>query len=150
MTGIWFDDAELGMRFDSPGRTITEADLVNFSGLSGDYSELHTDAELMKESQFGQRIAHGALILSIMTGLRSRNGTFQGTTIAFAEIRNWKFLAPVFIGDTIRVVSEISELRKTSKPDRGVIVHHVKVLTQRDTVTQEGELVTMIKRREAT
>jgi acyl dehydratase len=141
-----FDDARVGMRFETPARTVTEADLVNFSGLSGDYNELHTDAEAMRESQFGERIAHGALILSMVTGLRSRLGIFDGTVIAFAEIRRWRFAAPVLIGDTIHAVNEIVELRETSKPDRGIMVQHVGVLNQRGDVVQEGEMVTMLKR----
>jgi acyl dehydratase len=147
VTGMWFDDAEVGMRSETPRRTVTEADLVNFSGLSGDYNALHTDAEAMRESQFGERIAHGALILSMVTGLRSRLGSFDGSIIAFAEIRRWRFKAPVLIGDTIHAVNEIVELRETSKPDRGIMVQQIDVLNQRGDVVQEGEMVLMLKRR---
>lgn len=147
MTGMWFDDAEVGMRSETARRTVTEADVVNFSGLSGDYNELHTDAEAMRESQFGERIAHGALILSMVTGLRNRLGTFDGSIIAFAEIRRWRFTAPVLIGDTIHAVNQIVELRETSKPDRGIMVQQVDVLNQRGDVVQEGEMVLMLKRR---
>src|SRR3954447_12800197 len=122
MTGLWFDDAEIGMSYQTAARTVTEADLVNFAGVSGDFHELHTDAELMRASPFGERIAHGALILSIVTGLRGRLGIFDAPLIAFAEIRGWRFVKPVLIGDTIRARNETVERRPTSKPDRGILV----------------------------
>jgi acyl dehydratase len=148
MPGLHFEDAELGLSYTSPARTITEADLTNFSGLSGDYNALHTDAEYMRTTQFGRRIAHGALILSIVTGLRARTGLFDGTIIAFAEIRSWRFTAPVFIGDTIHTNNEVVEKRETSKPDRGIMVQRVTVLNQRDEVVQEGEMVTLVRRKD--
>ncbi|MGH3240382.1 MAG: MaoC/PaaZ C-terminal domain-containing protein [Spirillospora sp.] len=146
---MWFDDVRVGTRFETAGRTITEADVVNFAGVSGDYNELHTNAETMRESGFGERIAHGALVLSVVTGLRQRLGLFDASIIAFAEIRSWRFVAPVLIGDTIRAVNEVVEARQTSKPDRGVMVQRVDVLNQRDEVVQTGEMVTLLKRRGA-
>lgn len=145
---MWFEDCAVGMRFETLGRTVTEADLVAFSGLSGDFNELHTNAEMMRDSVFGERIAHGALVLSMVTGLRARLGTFDGTILAFAGIRDWRFTAPVLIGDTIRAVNEIAELRETSKSDRGLMVQRVDVLNQRGELVQQGEMVTMLKRRE--
>ncbi|WP_172651776.1 MaoC/PaaZ C-terminal domain-containing protein [Rhodococcus opacus] len=146
MAGLWFDDVEIGMTFETPRRTVTEADVVNFAGVSGDFHTLHTDAQTMRESQFGERIAHGALVLSIVTGLRGRLGIFDDTLVAFAEIRRWRFVRPVLIGDTIRAVNEVVELTPTSKPDRGVMVQHVQVLNQHDVVVQEGEMVALVKR----
>ncbi|AII08165.1 MULTISPECIES: MaoC/PaaZ C-terminal domain-containing protein [Rhodococcus] len=146
MAGLWFDDVEIGMTFETPRRTVTEADVVNFAGVSGDFHTLHTDAQTMRESQFGERIAHGALVLSIVTGLRGRLGIFDDTLVAFAEIRRWRFVRPVLIGDTIRAANEVVELTPTSKPDRGVMVQHVQVLNQHDVVVQEGEVVALVKR----
>ncbi|TQM32574.1 MaoC/PaaZ C-terminal domain-containing protein [Nocardia bhagyanarayanae] len=146
MTGMWFDDAELGMRFDTARRTVTEADVVNFCGVSGDFHTLHTDAEAMRDSHFGERIAHGALILSMVTGLRGRLNIFGDSLLAFAEIRGWRFLRPVLIGDTIRAANEIVELRPTSKTDRGVMVQRVEVYNQHDVLVQEGEMVSLLKR----
>jgi acyl dehydratase len=83
----------------------------------------------------------------MFTGLRQRSGHFEGTIIAWMEIRNYKFLKPVFIGDTVRGESEILEKHETSKPDRGVVVQHVRVLNQRDEVVQEGEFVTLVRRK---
>ena len=146
MAGLWFDDVEIAMTFETPRRTVTEADVVNFAGVSGDFHTLHTDAQTMRESQFGERIAHGALVLSIVTGLRGRLGIFDDTLVAFAEIRRWRFVRPVLIGDTIRAANEVVELTPTSKPDRGVMVQHVQVLNQHDVVVQEGEMVALVKR----
>ncbi|AEG33032.1 MaoC domain protein dehydratase [Thermus thermophilus SG0.5JP17-16] len=144
---MYFEDFEVGQRFTTPARTVTEADVVNFAGVSGDYNPIHTDAEFAKSTPFGQRIAHGLLVLSMLTGLRQRTGHFEGTVIAWLEIRNYRFLKPVFIGDTVRGESEILEKRETSKPDRGILVQRVRVYNQRGEVVQEGEFVTMVRRR---
>ena len=98
----YYDEIEVGEEYESPGRTITETDIVLFAGLSGDYNVLHTDAEFMKTSIFGERIAHGLLGLAIQSGLFSR-ATGAYATLAFVGLR-WKFKAPIKIGDTIRLV----------------------------------------------
>ena len=123
---MYFEDFEVGQRFTTPARTVTEADVVNFAGVSGDYNPIHTDAEFAKSTPFGQRIAHGLLVLSMLTGLRQRTGHFEGTVIAWLEIL---------------------EKRETSKPDRGILVQRVRVYNQRGEVVQEGEFVTMVRRR---
>lgn len=140
-----FEDVDVGFTYRTIARTITEADLVNFSGVSGDFSELHLNAAKMKASPFGERIAHGALILSIATGLRGQAGLFGESLIAFAEIRSWRFAAPVFIGDTIDVRNEIVERRVTSKGDRGIVVMQVDVINQRNEIVQGGEMVSMVE-----
>jgi acyl dehydratase len=144
---LYFEDVEVGFRFETPSRTVTEADLVAFAGVSGDFNPLHTDAVFAGDSIYGGRIAHGALILSLATGLRQRVGLFGGTLMGLLEIRSWRFRAPVRIGDTIRVRTEVTELRPTSKPDRGVMVQRVEVVNQDDAVVNEGELVMLIRRR---
>ncbi len=145
---LYFEDFQVGERFTTPARTVTEADLVNFAGVSGDYNPIHTDAEFAKTTPFGQRIAHGLLVLAMLTGLRQRTGQFEGTLIAWLEIRSYRFLKPVFIGDTIHGETEILEKRETSKPDRGLLVQRVRVLNQKGEVVQEGEFVTLVRRRE--
>jgi acyl dehydratase len=144
---LHFEDVEVGFRFETPRRTVTEADLVAFAGVSGDFNPLHTDAVFAAATMYGERIAHGALVLSLATGLRQRVGLFDGTLMGLLEIRSWRFLAPVRIGDTIRVRNEVSELRLTSKPDRGVMVQRVEVVNQDEAVVGEGELVMLLKRR---
>jgi acyl dehydratase len=79
--------------------------------------------------------------------LRQRVGLFDGTLMGLLEIRNWRFKAPVLIGDTIRIGNEVTELRPTSKLDRGIMVQRVEVTKQDDTVAAEGELVLLLRRR---
>jgi acyl dehydratase len=145
---LYYEDVEVGTVFATRGRTITEADLVNFAGVSGDFNPLHMDSEYAEGSIFGRRVAHGALVLSVAMGLRQGLSLFDGTLMGLLELRTWRFLAPVFIGDTVRVETEISELRPTSKPDRAVMTQCVSVLNQDDTVVQQGELVALLKRRD--
>ena len=107
--GMWFEEFEVGQRIITPGRTITESDIVSFAGLSGDYNQIHTDAEFSSKTPFGKRVAHGLLVLSIASGLAMRTGVLEGTVLAFREINNWKFSLPVFIGDTI--YTELTSLK---------------------------------------
>jgi len=139
-----FDEIEVGEEYESPGRTVTEADIVVFAGLSGDYNVPHTDAEFMKHSIFGERIAHGLLGLSIQSGLLTR-GMRPYATIAFIGLR-WKFKGPIKIGDTIRVHARVIDKKETSKLDRGVITLARQVLNQRGEVVQEGETDLMVAR----
>jgi acyl dehydratase len=147
MAPLYFEDVEVGFRFETPRRTVTEADLAAFAGVSGDLNPLHTDAVFAADSIYGERIAHGALVLSITTGLRQRVGLFDGTLMGLLEIRRWRFAAPVLIGDTIRVVCEITELRETSRPDRGIMVQKIEVIKQDETVPAGGEFVMLLRRR---
>jgi acyl dehydratase len=147
MPPLYFEDIEVGFRFETPSRTVTEADLAVFTGISGDFNPLHTDAVYAAKSIYGERIAHGALVLAVATGLRQRVGLFDGTLMGLLEIRSWRFLAPVLIGDTIHIVNEVTELRPTSKPDRGVMVHRVEVVKQDETIAAQGELVLLLRRR---
>src|SRR5437660_11956377 len=115
----YFDEIEVGEEFESPGRTVTETDIVLFAWLSGDYNVLHTDAEFMKTTIFGERIAHGLLCLAIQSGLFSR-ATAPYATLAFGGLR-WKFKAPVKIGDTIRLRAKAGEEKDREKHDRRVV-----------------------------
>jgi len=144
---LYYEDLTMGMRFETPGRTITEADLVNFAGVSGDYNPLHTDEEFARTTLFGRRVAHGTLVLSLTAGLRQRTGVFADTLLALLEIRSWRFLKPVFIGDTVHVATTIEEFRETSRSDRGVVAQRIDVVNQRGETVQRGELVSLIRRR---
>ena len=147
MPPLFFEDLDVGFRFETAARTVTETDLVAFAGISGDFNPLHTDAAFAAGTSYGERIAYGALVLSLATGLRQRAGLFDGTLLGLVEIRGWRFVAPVRIGDTIRVRNEVRELRQTSKPDRGIMVQRVEVVNQADDVVNDGELVLLVKRR---
>src|SRR5881397_2493551 len=133
----YFQEIPLGEEYESPGRTVTESDLVIFSGLTDDYNVLHTDAEFMKQSIFGERIAHGLLCLAIQSGLFSR-ATAPYATLAFGGLR-WKFKVPVKIGDTIRLKAKVVEKKDLEKPDRGLVTLDRTILNQCDEVVQQGQ-----------
>jgi len=136
--GMYFEDFEIGQQIVTAGRTITEADIVAFAGLSGDYNQLHTDAEFAKQTAFGQRIAHGLLVTSIASGLAAQTGILEGTTIAFREIRDWKFAKPVFIGDTIHVVLEVIATKAMRRLGGGVVDIKVDIRNQHDETVIRG------------
>lgn len=143
----YFEDFVVGEEALSPGRTVTEADIVNFAALSGDYSQLHTDAEFTKSTLFGQRIAHGLLGLSVASGLLHRAGGPPVASIAFLGL-TWNFKGPIFIGDTVKVRTKLLEKRLTRHPDRGIIVYQRQVINQRGEVVQEGQTTHMVRRRQ--
>jgi acyl dehydratase len=148
MPGYYFDDFNVGAEFITPTRTLTETDVVMFAGMTGDYNELHTSAEYMKDSQFAQRLVHGLLGLSVSHGLLFRLGLLEGTAIAFLGIDSWQFRAPLFFGDTIHVRIKVAEARASrSKPDRGVVKLYLEILKQDGTVAQSGYKSIMMKRR---
>ena len=150
MSGKYFDDWVSDAEYVTPTRTITETDVVMFAAMSGDYNELHTSAEATRANQFGKRIAHGLLILSISHGLLFRTGFLDQTAIALLSVDDWKFLAPVFFGDTIRVKVRVSGKKESkSKPDRGVVTLCLEILNQDDVVVQSGYKAIMMKRLQA-
>jgi acyl dehydratase len=143
-TGLYFEEFSIGDSITSQGRTITEADVVNFAMLSGDWNPLHTDAEAAKETPFGARIAHGLLVLSTATGLADRMGFITGTAIAFMEL-NWQFRNAVLIGDTVRVRATVSELKAMPRLGGGNVTFKVQILKQDDTVVQRGAWTVLVK-----
>src|SRR5512147_1896550 len=108
--GRYFEEFAVGDAVTTAGRTITEADIVNFAGLAGDYTQIHTNAEFARHSFFGQRVAHGLLLMSIASGLLAQLGIVEGTVLAFREVI-WKFSLPVLIGDTILVEARVTSLK---------------------------------------
>jgi acyl dehydratase len=147
-SGYRYADLHVGMAFRSPGRTITDADLVAFAGLTGDYSELHTSDVYAKSSQFGRRVAHGMLGLAYAHGLMwARTGELRETAIAFLGISEWKFLGPIFVGDTIFVNYRICELRDSkSRPTQAIANFDVAVVNQNEAVVQRGKKALLISK----
>jgi len=137
-TGLYFEEFEVGQTIASAGRTITEADIVNFAGLTGDWNQMHTDARFAASHPFGQRVAHGLLVMSIASGLVMRLGFLEGTALAFREIGEWKFSLPVFIGDTIQVRATVIETRPMRRLGGGLVNVRVEVVNQDDQVVQRG------------
>ena len=149
----YYEDIHVGDVVTSVGRTVTEADIVNFAGLSGDFNIIHTDKEYAASSIAGQRIAHGLLVKSVASGLFTRtsyNASLAETLTALVEFRNWKMKKAVVIGDTIRVKVEITE-KSDPRPeaDSAKIVMCRTILNQRDEVCQTGDYVLLIKKRPA-
>jgi acyl dehydratase len=143
--GLTYEEFELGAIYDAQARTITEADVVSFAGLSGDFNPLHTDAELAGKTPFGERIAHGMLTVAIATGLANMTGLMAGTTIALME-QNIKYVAAVKFGDTVRLQMEVIDKRETSKPDRGIVKLAARVFNQRDELVVDMIWTQLMKR----
>ena len=119
---LWFEDFNVGDSRTTPARTITETDMVNFAGLSGDFNAIHMDTEFAKTGPFGRRVVFGLLVMSIASGLVVQTGMIHGLQGGFREIRQWKFMKPVFIGDTIHVDYAITESRPMPRAGGGIIV----------------------------
>ena len=146
--GYTYADLHVGMSFRSPGRTITDADLVAFAGLTGDYSELHTSDVYAKSSEFERRVAHGMLGLAYAHGLMwARTGDLRETAIAFLGIDDWRFLQPIFVGDTIFVNYRIAELRDSkSRPTQAIATFDVEVVDQDNRVVQRGRKALLVSK----
>ena len=146
MTGLYWEEWKIGAEFVTSARTITETDIINFAGISGDYNPLHIDEEFCRTTQFGTRIAHGPLVYSIATGLIFQLHLYDDTLIAFLGFDSLKFTKPVKIGDTIHARVEVIEKRETSKSDRGIMKRLFQVLNQNNELVQEGVQAFLLKR----
>ena len=142
--GMYFEEFEVGQKFISAGRTVTEADIVTFAGLSGDFNQIHTDAEYSKTSPAGQRVAHGLLGVAIASGLAVQTGVMEGTIIYFREINEWKFVKPIFIGDTIHVELEVTETKALPRVGGGSLVIALTVKNQNQEVNMKGTWTVLI------
>jgi acyl dehydratase len=142
--GLYFEEFQIGQKTISVGRTITESDIVSFAGLTGDYNLIHTDSEFSKTTPFGQRVAHGLLCLSIGMGLATRTGFIEGTVLAFREITEWKFIKPVFIGDTIHVELEVMDTKPVRRIGGGLIVIKAEIKKHSGEVTARGSWEALI------
>jgi acyl dehydratase len=146
--GRTYEEFEVGQRFETPRRTVIEADISSFAGLTADFNPLHMDDVFAAQSDFKGRITHGPMIVGMAFGLASRVDVMDGTVLALLEI-GWKFLKPVRPGDTIRAVVIVLEKRPTRTPGRGVVTMQIDVLNQDGEVAQTGTAKTLIRRNEA-
>jgi acyl dehydratase len=146
-TGLYFEEFAVGQSIVSPARTITEADVVAFAALSGDWNAIHTDAVYAAGHPFGQRVAHGLLIMSIASGLADRLGFLEGTALAFREIAGWKFSLPVFLGDTVRLRATVTETKAIARLGGGEVSLKVEIVNQEDKVVQRGTWGVLVKSR---
>lgn len=146
---LYWEDLPTGTVFDTPARSITEADVVGFASLTGDFNRLHVDVEFAKSSLFGQRLAHGMLVASVSVGLATRTLVHQlieNTAVAVVE-NKLQFLKPTFIGDTVHVRIEVIETRPTRNPQRGVTVFRRSTINQRNETVIESTVTYLINRR---
>jgi 3-hydroxybutyryl-CoA dehydratase len=145
--GFYFEDFEVNQKIMTVSRTITESDIVQFAGLSGDYNQIHTDSEFSNRTPYGRRIAHGLLGLSIASGLAMRTGVLEGTVLAFREINTWKFSKPVFIGDTIHVEMTVVETKAMQRLGGGLVEINMDVKNQKDETTMKGNWTVLVASR---
>ncbi len=142
---LYFDDLEIGQEWISSGRTITEADIVNFAGFSGDFNPIHVDHEFAKTTPFRRPIAHGFAVFSIGSGLGVMTPPLR--TIALLRVINWNFLLPVFAGDTIRIKSRVLEKTLRGRGRRGEVVWYRGLINQDNKIVQEGQIVLLVEAR---
>jgi 3-hydroxybutyryl-CoA dehydratase len=145
--GMYFEEFQPGQKVMTDGRTISEHDILTFAGLSGDFNTIHTDAEYSRTSPFGQRVAHGLLGLSIASGLATRTGIMDGTVMAFREVSEWKFIKPVYIGDTIHVEIVVTETKAFPRLGGGAVTMTLEVKKQDGDVVMKGNWIILVMNR---
>jgi 3-hydroxybutyryl-CoA dehydratase len=142
--GLYFEEFEVGYEIVSAARTITEADIVNFAALTGDWTQIHVNAEYAKGTIFGQRVAHGLMGLSYAAGLGAQLGFIEETILAWRSLE-WKFSAPIFIGDTIHLRAKVKEKKELKKLGGGSIVFDMRLLNQEGKIVQKGQWAVLMK-----
>jgi acyl dehydratase len=136
--GLYFEEFSVGQRLVTEKRTITENDIMTFAALTGDDNRIHTDSEFSKTTMFGRQVAHGLLGLSMASGLAWQTGILDGTVLAFREVNEWKFVKPVFIGDTIYVEMEVRETKALPRIGGGSVTITLEVKNQNEEVCHRG------------
>lgn len=147
MNSLFYQDFEVGQVFDSPGRTVTDTDLSLFCMLSGDWHPLHSDEEYAKTTQFGRRVVGGVFGVALVTGAMSRWGIFEESVIAMLSIGDWRFVGPIFVGDTLSVRMTIASKRLSKSGSVGIIDRNFEIRNQRGEVVQSGRSDALIKLR---
>jgi acyl dehydratase len=147
-TGLALDDLVVGRSWSSPSRTVTEADVGAFAGLTGDHFPLHTSETYAARTSFGTRIAHGLLGMSLAHGLMwARTGELDDSIVALLGVDGWRFRAPLHFGDTIRVEYVVADrVPSRTSPDRGVVTFDVTVVDQHEAVVQQGRMSVLVRR----
>ena len=145
---LFFDDVEVGQEWTSLCRTLTQTDIVNFAGVSGDFNPIHIDHEFARSTPFRRPIAHGLLVFSIASGLGLYSPPMR--TLAFLSIREWHLRGPVFAGDTLRMRSKVHNKESRGRGRRGEITWHRQLINQESKIVQEGVTVTLVEGRGAT
>ena len=144
-TILGYNDLTVGDEWESPGRTVTETDVVTFAGLSGDFNALHVDHAWAAKGPFGKPVAHGLLGLALVPGLAANAPRMD--TMAFLAILEWKFLLPIAFGDTVRVVSTVESVEPQARGRRALVVWRRRLVNQDDQTVQEGRTQTLVRAR---
>lgn len=142
---MYFDDVEVGQEWESAGRTVTEADIVNFAGISNDFNPIHMDHDFARTTPFRRPVAHGLLVLVMSSGQALMYPPMR--TMALLSLQDWQFKEPVYIGDTIRLRSKILEKEARGRGRRGVITWQRHLVNQHDKIVQEGISLTLVEGR---
>jgi 3-hydroxybutyryl-CoA dehydratase len=142
--GMYFEEFEVGHEVVTAARTITETDVVSFAALTGDWNQIHVNAEYAKGMIFGQRVAHGLLGLSIASGLGAQLGFLEETVLAFRSLE-WKFSAPIFIGDTIHLRGKVTEKKELKKLGGGSITFEMRLFNQEGKIVHKGKWEVLVK-----
>jgi 3-hydroxybutyryl-CoA dehydratase len=143
--GLFLEALSVGQTWKTPGRTITETDVVQFAGLTGDFDPLHMDHEFAAQSPYGRPIAHGLLGMSYLAGLSSTYPRVR--TLAFVGIEQWQFRHPIYLGDTVYAESTVEQIIPKGRRT-GQVVWLRRLINQRDQVVQEGRFTTLVEREE--
>lgn len=150
MAAFYFEDFKPGMEIVTDEIPVTKADVMAFAALSGDDNPLHTDPEYARRGPMGRQVAHGLLGISKITGLTAgRAGHLDGTALAFLGIEEWKFHAPIFFDDRIRLKWSVIETRLTRNGRAGVLKRRMEVMNHRNELVQSGIFVTLVRTRDA-
>jgi 3-hydroxybutyryl-CoA dehydratase len=138
---LYLEDLSLGSSWTSPARTITETDIVAFAGMTGDFDPLHVDHEFAKQTPYGKPIAHGLLGMSLMAGLSSTCPRVR--TLALVKVEDWQFQRPVFVGDTVHVVTQVEAISPRGRRS-GEVKWFRKLVNQRGECVQSGRIVSLV------
>ncbi|WP_050463318.1 MaoC/PaaZ C-terminal domain-containing protein [Herbaspirillum autotrophicum] len=139
MASYYLEDFAVDQLFESSGRTITEADLTFFSMISGDWNPIHCNVEFAKKTRYGERVVHGVLGIAVSTGMLHELGIFEKSVIAMLGFRNWNFLAPLLVGDTIHLELRITSVEPGKSGRSGKLGRLFRLINQHGVVVQEGE-----------
>jgi acyl dehydratase len=142
--GKYFEEFEVGYEVVTAARTITETDVVSFAALTGDWNQIHVNAEYAEGMIFGQRVAHGLMGLSYAAGLGAQLGFIEETVLLFRGLQ-WKFSAPIFIGDTIHVKVKVKEKKELKKMGGGSVTFEIRLLNQEGKIVQKGTWEVLVK-----
>jgi len=141
---MYFEEFRIGEMITTGDHTVSEADIMTFAELTGDNNRIHTDEEFSKAGPFGRRVAHGLLGLSLTMGLAWKTGILDGTVLAFREIDEWKFIRPVFIGDTVHAELNILETKALPRIGGGSVVISGELNNQQGETCMKGKLTVLV------